>query len=57
MRPYTAEETETYDQYKDRKEMGWKDSIKSIMIEIKDSSLKEADKDKMHLELIRMLLR
>lgn len=56
MRPIT-EETETYDQYKDRKEMGWKDSIKSIMIEIKDSSLKEADKDKMHLELIRMLLR
>lgn len=57
MRPISEEKTETYDQYKDRKEAGWKDSIKSIMIEIKDSSLKESDKDKMHLELIRMLLR
>lgn len=60
MRPVSeshTEEKETYEQYKDRKEVGWKETVKTLMIEIKDSSLKQDDKDRIQLELIRMLLR
>lgn len=60
MRNYSVSnpaEEETYEEYKNRKEKDWNDRIKSIMIEIKDSSLTQDDKDRMQLEFMRMLLR
>lgn len=56
MRNYTAtntEEKESYSEYKQRKNEGWMKRLKDILIEIKDSSLKEEDKKSVILSMLQ----
>lgn len=56
MKPYSRthpEEKETYSEYKERKEQGWR---KGFFIELKDSSLKQEDKERFLLQLLKEIL-
>lgn len=59
MRNYNAtntEEKESYQEFKDRKELDWKERVRTICIEVKDSSLKEIDKERFIVSLSRKIL-
>lgn len=59
MRNYTAtntEEKETYDEFRIRKELDWKERARMICIEIRDSSMKEEDKERFVARLATKIL-
>lgn len=59
MRNYTAtnkEEKESYVEYRERKIKDWNKRVNEIMVEMKDSSLKEEDKKDLLISMTRKIL-
>lgn len=63
MKPYSASNTgekETYAQYYIRKSINWeqrlRERLSEIIVEVKDSSLKEEDKERLVVDMARKIL-
>lgn len=59
MRNYSAsntEEKETYSEYKERKENDWNERLRTILVEVNDSSLRRKDKEEFVADIARNII-